>query len=150
MSQGEYPRMIVSPIKVCAAEASASGLSLRLDSTAQWDTGSDYCMISRELVEKLRLTPRGDVSVNCVEGNRLKRKFYEVDILLPNGIYFEEIPAIVDDGLRETGVDFLVGMYVINELDFTLTHKPEGETVLSISYPGDRLVDFCRGHVEFL
>lgn len=142
MSQGQFPRMIVSPVKVYDPSAPSDGITLRLDSTAQWDTGADYCLISRELVDALRLTPVGDADVNTAEGDYLSRKLYKVNLVLPNGIYFEDVPAIIDNGLKKTGIDFLIGMYVINDLDFALTHNPAGETVLSISFPGDKLVDF--------
>lgn len=144
MAQGQFPRMIVSPIEIRNPRAFSHGSISKMRSIAQWDTGADFCMISSELAKNLHLEPSGEASINQVLGEDLKRNSYLVDLALPNQVYFNEVVAIEDPGLKSTGVDFLVGLDVINVIDFALTHDKNGGTVLSISYPGDRLIDFSE------
>lgn len=142
MPQGEYPRMIVSPVNIVNPSELIPGGVTNLKLLAQWDTGADFCLISSALAQSLRLKSFGEASVNCVGGSELNRQTYLVNLVLPNGVFFEDVLAIEDDGLKDTGVDFLIGMAVINEIDFALTHDCNGGSVLSISYPAGRLVDF--------
>ena len=144
MPQGNFPRMIVSPIDVLNPNDKMPGIT-RLKLMAMWDTGADYCMISPSLARNLRLTHYGDASVNRAEGEDLQRKSYLVNLVLPNGVYFDNVIAIEDNGLNNIGVEFLIGLAVINGIDFALTHDKDGGTVLSISFPAGRLVDFCSG-----
>lgn len=144
LSQGNRPRMIVSPVVLVKGNLLYRPGQLReIEAMAQWDTGADYCLISPGLAKTLRLESCGEASINQIQGRDMKRRTYLVNLLLPNGVYFSEVPAIEDTDLKSTGVDFLIGMDVINEVDFALTHNDKGETILSISYPADRLVDFC-------
>ncbi|GEM_PF-4358215 len=144
MPQGDFPRVIVSPVDVLNPNEHIPNSIVRMNTKALWDTGADFCMISQELARSLRLVGQGYASVNQVEGNDVSRKAYLVNLLLPNGIVFSDVVALEDPGLRRMGVDFLIGLSVINEVDFALTHDRSGATVLSISYPADRLVDFCK------
>ena len=144
MPQGRAPRMIVSPVEIANPEKGFQGSIVKLSSTAQWDTGADYCMISPRLARDLRLISAGEASVNAVEGTDCRRTTYRVHMALPNGIILEDILAIEDPGLKDVGVDFLIGLNVINELDFALTHDRNADSVLSISFPGARLVDFSK------
>ena len=138
MSQGNYPRMIVTPIEVSRPGTVHSSTRVKLSATAQWDTGADSCAISPEVASALMLSSCGVAEVNGSE----MRNTYFVDLVLPNGVFFSEVPVIEDPLLKGTGVDFLVGLAVINEIDFALTHDKNGDSVLSISYPADRLVQF--------
>lgn len=138
MSQGKYPRMIVSPVEVSRPGSAHGGIRMNLTATAQWDTGADYCAISSELASALLLRSCGTAEVNGSD----VRNTYLVDVVLPNGVFFSEVPAIEDPLLEQTGVDFLIGLAVINEVDFALTHDKNGDSVLSISYPADRLIQF--------
>lgn len=133
VSQGNNPRLIVSPIKVTSNKVKPMGTRLSLDSLALWDTGADYCAISSELAASLRLIPQGEASVNRVENAAVVSRCYLVTLILPNGIFFEDVPVIEDAGLKAMGVDFVVGLAVINDLDFALTHDNNGHTILSIS-----------------
>lgn len=142
MAQGVFPRMIVSPIEIKNPRAFTPGSISKLKSMAQWDTGADYCMISTELAKNLHLESLGEATINQAIGCDIRRNSYLVDLALPNQVYFNEVLAIEDPGLKSTGVDFLVGLEVINAIDFALTHDKNGNTVLSISYPADRLIDF--------
>lgn len=144
MSQGVYPRMIVSPIEVTTSGAKSPGSIFKLTSVAQWDTGADNCLICRELVKTLRLESCGNASIYCAGGEYITRNSYLVNLILPNGIFFEGVLAIEDPCIKQTGIDFLVGLSVINELDFAISHNNKGDSVLSISYPADRLVDFSN------
>lgn len=143
MSQGRSPRMIVSPVEVLNPSSTVPGQLSGLTKSAQWDTGADFCLISPALARNLRLTSCGEASINGVGGKTVRCRSYLVNLVLPNGIYLEDVPAIEDSSLGTTGVDFLIGLDVINELDFALTRDVDGNTVLSVSFPAGRLVDFA-------
>ena len=100
MPQGDFPRVIVSPVDVLNPNEHIPNSIVRMNTKALWDTGADFCMISQELARSLRLVGQGYASVNQVEGNDVSRKAYLVNLLLPNGIVFSDVVALEDPGLR--------------------------------------------------
>lgn len=104
---------------------------------AQWDTGASNCAISRGIVEYLGIKPTGGkIKVKGVNG-AFESDVYVVDILLPNGIVFENIQ--VTEMKQEENLLIIIGLNIITRSDFRL--EPKGDnTIMKFRYPpkGDK------------
>lgn len=105
--------------------------------TAIWDTGATNTVISKELAEKLNLTPNG-IAVCNTAGGRIEAKKYLISLKLLNGVEIENIH--VTEGII-TGSDFLIGMDVITLGDFAISNV-EGQTTFTFRIPSCKRVDF--------
>ena len=104
---------------------------------AQWDTGASNCAISRGIVEYLGIKPiGGKINVKGVNGT-FESDIYAVDILLPNGIVFENVR--VTEMKKEDVPLIIIGLNIIARSDFRL--EPKGDkTIMKFRYPpeGDK------------
>ena len=104
---------------------------------AQWDTGASNCAISRGIEEYLGVKPTGGkINVKGVNGS-FESDVYVVDILLPNGIVFENIQ--VTEMKKEEVPLIIIGLNIIARSDFRL--EPKGDkTIMKFRYPpeGDK------------
>lgn len=89
-----------------------------------WDTGSERSSISIEVVEALRLKPKGVTEV-AVFGGIQKVGVHEISIGLPNGMVFHDFEVFGAD-LDEYAA--LFGMDIITETDFLITNAEEKTT----------------------
>ncbi len=105
---------------------------------AVWATGAVVSVISEQVVEKLDLQPTDQEIQHTVNGTR-EANLYTVNIRLPNEVLFEAVEVM--DGIMED--DMLIGMDIIRESGFAVTHK-HGRSVVSFQYPSDSEVDFTK------
>jgi hypothetical protein len=102
----------------------ARGLkSSEMEVRALWDTGAEWCAISREIAHQLQLWKAGLEWVDGFGGSKESEVHY-VDITLPDDRHVYNVPAVVYDGLRAQ--DFVIGMNVITMGDFVLTREDNG------------------------
>lgn len=101
---------------------------------AQWDTGASNCAISRGIVEYLGIAPTGaKINVKGANG-RFESDVYMVDLLLPEGIVFENL--LVTEMKEEKERLIIVGLNVILQSDFVI--EPQGDNVLlKFRYPSE-------------
>ncbi len=99
--------------------------------TGIWDTGSEGCLISAELAEKLKLSPVGMKKVIGVHDEKWSPE-YLFNLKLPNGHSFEMINVLVGDmvGFEE----ILIGMSIITQGDFAVTNV-NNSTAMSFRTP---------------
>lgn len=110
--------------------------------TAQWDCGSTYSSISKELALKLDLKPISKRTVNSTSNNMLSN-IYDVGIVLRNSDIFVPVEAGEAVNIHQTGVDMLIGMDVISKGDFVISTY-NGVTCFSFRYPSKGLIDFTE------
>lgn len=94
-----------------------------------WDTGATVTVISELLVHRLGLIPTDFMKVSGYDGRPQMRNVYKIDVVINDEIRFNRINAI-DAPLITT--DMLLGMDIIGEGDFHLTHE-EDSLVLSFN-----------------
>ncbi|MCM1066385.1 MAG: SEC-C metal-binding domain-containing protein [Muribaculaceae bacterium] len=104
---------------------------------ALWDTGATCTTISENVVRSLGLIPIGFGDVSHAGGVR-KAGLYRVNIALPNGL--QSAPMKVLDGVLH-GFDILIGMDIISQGDFAVTHS-DGKTTFSFRLPSMEKIDF--------
>lgn len=109
---------------------------------AAWDTGSTYSCISPEFVKLLNIQPVSDDKLYTPYGV-IQSQVYDVDILLNNQAGYT-VRVAENPYIHREGVDFLIGMDIISEGDFTIsTYK--GKTCFSFRIPSKGLIDYTKG-----
>lgn len=104
---------------------------------ALWDTGATCTTISENVIKALGLIPIGFGDVSHAGGTR-KSGLYRVNIALPNGL--QSPPMKVLDGVLH-GFDILIGMDIISQGDFAVTHS-DGKTTFTFRLPSVEKIDF--------
>lgn len=107
--------------------------------TCIWDTGATNSVISHKVVDDCGLKPIGMTQVHSVSDTKLTET-YLVSISLPNKVIFPQVK--VTKGVL-TGFEVLIGMDIINQGDFAITHN-EGTTVFSFRLPSIEKIDFVE------
>lgn len=105
--------------------------------TGIWDTGATHTMISRQVIETLKLFPINITAVMTADGER-QSYTYLINLILQNKVIFPTLQAIEGHIL---GGDVLIGMDVITQGDFAVTNK-DGKTFYSFRFPSLTHIDF--------
>lgn len=107
---------------------------------AIWDTGATNSVVTRKVVEECGLIPTGVVEVNLAGGSD-ERNTYFVAIGLPNGVMFPQVK--VTDAETLVGGDVLIGMDIIGQGDFAVSHG-DGKTTFTFRYPSLEVINFVE------
>lgn len=111
----------------------------KLEVKAIWDTGASASVITKDLADRLAITPIGMTKTAHANGESIVPQ-YLINIELLNNVGF---PALrVTEGIL-LGFDVLLGMDVIRAGDFALTHH-EQKTNLSFRVPSKCCIDFVQ------
>lgn len=140
----EYTKK-VSEIKtlVCVGKSANSieeAKPYREEFVAVWDTGAHGTSITPEVARKLNLPQVSELMIQGVTGQCVC-SVYLVSLFLPNGVIIPEIEVTECPG--DIGCDVLIGMDVITQGDFAISHKTEN-TVFSFRIPGAEKIDFIH------
>ena len=105
---------------------------------AVWDTGATNTAIASSVVSKLKLAPISFTKVGT-GGGQVDAPVYLINVVLPNNVILTnvqvtELPALAN-------CDVLVGMDIITQGDFAITHM-NGQTSFSFRMPPSQHIDF--------
>ncbi len=109
---------------------------------AIWDTGATNSAITQRVVDECSLQPVGKARVHHA-GNDAQpdeTDVYLVNIVLPGNLVIEGV-HVSRGGF--TGADVLIGMDIINQGDFAITHK-DGKTKYTFQIPAEADIDFVK------
>jgi len=106
---------------------------------AIWDTGSECTTISRKVAADLNLAIIGEIESHHTGGHSTAFT-YLLNLRLPNGIEFEGLRVM--DG-KFDDVDVLIGMDVLSQCDFAITH-PNNQTKVTFQIPTIENIDFKK------
>jgi predicted aspartyl protease len=109
---------------------------------AIFDTGATNCVITQKIVDALGLKPISMAVAETANG-KVTCEVYLVNIRLPNGVGFTHWRVTKQDLPSKTEV--LIGMDVIGNGDFAVTHKDK-KTVFSFRIPSIARIDFVKEH----
>jgi len=103
-----------------------------------WDTGSEGCLISEDLAQKLNLVL---ISYKIVVGvtSQETSPEYLVNLFLPNNDAFIGISTLVGSTLADN--EFIIGMSIINKGDFAITNV-NNKTTMSFRSPSVARINF--------
>ena len=104
-----------------------------------WDTGATNTVISKGVVDALGLKAVRTTRNQTANGER-EAGVYIVDLYLPNMVRLRG-QAVIDGLLADAEV--LIGMDVIGEGDFAVTHHGAG-TCMTFQLPSGKHIDFVK------
>lgn len=141
-------RVLVLQNQIKASEfynpASGLPIPLMLEYTCIWDTGATGTVISQRVVNALNLQPSGRTTVHGVgqgdTAHEYETNTYFINLYLPNNVAMYGA-RVVEGSI--TGADVLIGMDVIGEGDFAITHH-EGRTTWTFRVPSCNEIDFVK------
>jgi hypothetical protein len=107
--------------------------------TGLWDTGATNSVISQKVVDECGLIPTGMAMVHSTTESKPCETFL-VSIFLPNKVVF---PSIRVTKGQPKDCDVLIGMDIINQGDFAITHN-DGKTMFSFRIPSIEEIDFVK------
>lgn len=128
----------------CISRALVNRVSIRFgdnqtDGDALWDTGANGTCISHGVVDRLGLIPIGKENIKTPSGNS-EVNTYIADIILPNHVLIPNV-KLCETEIGDQGIDFLIGMDIITQGDFSLTNA-NGRTVFSFCVPASKVIDY--------
>ncbi len=105
---------------------------------AIWDTGATNTAIASTVVQKLGSSPISFVPVGT-GGGQVIAPVHLINIVLPNNVIVPNIQVTELTDLNSC--DVLIGMDIITQGDFALTHV-SGKACFSFRTPSSRQIDF--------
>jgi len=107
-----------------------------------WDTGATSCVITKDLVTELQLTPIGQIVVHGVHGNkRVNSYIIKMNLVGKSDIQIATIATECDTLSEDGSVGMLIGMDVISNGDFAITNF-QNKTTMSFRTPSSHKIDY--------
>jgi len=97
-----------------------------------WDTGATHSVITKSVVDRLKLIPTGKTMVFGINTSELRDTFM-VDIGLPNRVAIPDV-TVTECVINSPGIDVIIGMNIIQLGDFSISNGP-GKTFFSFAIP---------------
>jgi hypothetical protein len=131
---------VSTPAEIAVAyDPKTDPLPTRYKFNAIGDTGATGSVISKKVVEVCGLKPVGMVEVHTA-GGICNSEVYLVSVALPNEVCFSVVRA-TKAAFLSPGLDVLIGMDIITQGDFALTHF-QGKTCFSFRVPSCEKIVF--------
>jgi len=122
-----------------------------VDVLTVWDTGANYSAITNEAAHNLGITPFATREIQSTAGSRIGNCyrahlfFSGSSRVIITDLHFLDMEF--DDFVRDKGrkPDVLIGMDIIAQGDFAISHNENKETVFSWRYPASgHAIDFTK------
>lgn len=105
-----------------------------------WDTGATNTVITKKVADELNLKPIGMTLVKHAKGEDMS-EIYLVNVRLLNNVGFASVK--VTEGTLSGDVEVLIGMDIISQGDFAITHR-NNKTTFSFRCPAIGHIDFVQ------
>jgi len=99
---------------------------------AIWDTGANGSVITRKIVDDLKLIPVDKIEIKGVNNVSVVDTHY-ISIGLPNKVLLPNV-IVSECNLNSPGIDLLIGMDIILLGDFSVSN-PNNKTIFSFCIP---------------
>lgn len=136
-----YGQIIESVVTECLVSKVDADVDIKLNDgvrgLAIWDSGATSSIITRKIIDKLKLLPVGVCQVAGIHGTEYEYTYY-VDLTIPGNMTFNTLE--VTEGELED-VDVLIGMDVISQGDFCISNG-NNETVVAFRSPAQKAIKF--------
>ena len=105
------------------------------------DTGCNMTCITEELFQKLNIPYFRSIGITTPHGTQSTTHTARVAMMIPNGQILSDIEVCIAH-MPET--DVLVGMDIISQGDFAISHDMYGDLIFSICMPPLMTIDLSR------
>ena len=136
----EEQRVIITNVKVSSPQETS--LAAMAEARAIWDTGAEICMITENFAEQIGLPVVSPINIRGVN-HETSTDLCLADIQLPNGMILPSISIAKCDKLTPGDCSVIIGMSVIKNSDFCISHK-HGKAVFSFRKPSMKRTDYVR------
>jgi len=136
----QYPgitRALVSDVTACDFENKN-----RANFKAIWDTGATNSVITKNVVDGLKLVPTGITKVFGVNSS-CEQPTYLINLILPNRVNVVNI-NVTECNLNSPGNDLLIGMDVICIGDFSISNYGQKTTFCFSAPPHHNIIDLVE------
>ena len=116
----DYDEIIYRPTSRISLRADWQKITCQ-DVSALWDTGSSQSCISRRMAEKMGLK-EVDTRINIIPNGNIEAKVYRLDVVIADELIFNDL-KVVEYPLERHDVDFLIGMDIISQGEFTIRNS---------------------------
>lgn len=99
---------------------------------AKWDTGCNMTCITHDIANRLNLSTYRQWEVRTPDGLSRMEGSTLISMMIPTG---QVVPSIEVCVAHMVDADILVGMDIIAQGDFALSHTSTGEVIMSICFP---------------
>lgn len=133
-------RCIIIPLEIAfSSKGTRYDTAEKTNLNGIWDTGATGTVITKRIVDELKLVPTGITFVNTASESGKQVNTYLVDIYLKKDLKIEGVT--VTEGTIGQGIDCLIGMDIINLGDFSITNF-NGKTTFSFRIPSLHEIDY--------
>jgi len=108
-----------------------------------WDTGATNTVITKKVIDALKLVPTGMTTVNTASEQGRQVSTYVIDLYLNPQLVISGLQ--VTEGSISNNLDCLIGMDIINFGDFSITNF-HGKTTMSFRLPSMHEIDYLAAH----
>lgn len=112
---------------------------------AIWDSGATSSIITRNIIDKLKLQPVGVCQAAGIHGTEYEYTYY-IDLMVPGEMTFKTL-EVTEGDLED--VDVLIGMDVISQGDFCISNG-NNETVVAFRSPAAEPIRFESNQITIL
>lgn len=137
INYGQIVECIVTECIVSCVEEKSSNQNDGFRCLAIWDSGATSSIITRNIIDKLKLQPVGVCQVAGIHGTEYEYTYY-VNLMVPGERTFKTL-EVTEGDLED--VDVLIGMDVISQGDFCISNG-NNETVLAFRSPSGEPIKF--------
>ena len=135
------PRKLYTPLLLVNAEHKKGTLTAAYVN-AMWDTGSEFCLMSRKLADRLGFKFDRDIKSIGLTGETIAHYGRAHVALVNNGEMIKVWAAIIDDDLHDE-YSFIIGMNLISMGTLAITTLAL-QTTLSFKIPSSGNIDFVE------
>ncbi len=141
----EYHRrqnILTTPVKISEVFKPGSSKTQNfVETVGIWDTGATGSVITKEIIDSLKLKPIGNIEMRGVHGSKIVNT-YLINIALPNGVEIVGVKATEAKQLSGN-LGALIGMDIINHGDLAITNCG-GKTIMTFRVPPIEKIDFNK------
>lgn len=136
-----HPRKLFTPITVVNLDPPGNMAAVTIN--GMWDTGAEFCLISRDLAAKLGINFKKSVNAVGIGGTVDSPLGYVYVALLSNGDLVDTIAAVVEETSPSGEYSFVIGMDFIRKGTLAISSTAI-DTTLSFTIPTREPVDFAK------
>ena len=137
-----HPAKLITPLIV--ANLQAGGCWKIVRTNAMWDTGAEFCMMSKRLAAELNVNFDKSITMQGIVDRKEAAVGFTYVTLFANGGIMEVITGVIDETSLSGEYNFIIGMDFINKGTLAIS-STNISTTLSFVVPTQAEIDLTTG-----